>query len=246
MSLPADMGSVDEDGFRVSLEGATLPDFVQMECLAQSNRVFRVTSGHRIGYLFFAKGQMIHALSGDHVGEAAALEILKWRDGSVEPCNVGWPDAPTIRSSWQNLLMLAAQARDESGRHKLVSFPAARSATQSRETTKLAKREDTPMNAPPSSQSQALAQFQAFVRLDTQGNIVSAKGEAEELAPLAAYTARLAELIGNMLGMEGFTSLECSFSTERVFLHRERSGNLVALKVPSDAEVGTLRDRFGL
>jgi hypothetical protein len=247
MSLSADLSSVDDDGFRVSLEGATLPDFVQMECLAQSNRVFRVTSGHRIGYLFFTKGQMIHALSGDHVGEPAALEILKWRDGSVEPCNVGWPDAPTIRSTWQNLLMLAAQARDESGRHKLVSFPGTRSVTQSRDTTtKHAKREDASMNAPPSSQSLSLAQFQAFVRLDTQGNVVSAKGDSEQLAPVAAYTARLAELIGNMLGMEGFTSLECSFSNERVFLHRERSGNLVALKVPIEAEVGPLRERFGV
>src|SRR5476649_19582 len=94
MSLPADQGQLDDDGFHVSLEGATLPDFVQMECLAMSTRVFRITSGHRIGYLFFNKGQMIHALNGDHVGEPAALEILKWRDGSVEPCNVGWPDAP--------------------------------------------------------------------------------------------------------------------------------------------------------
>ncbi len=253
MSLPADKdGVVDDDGFRVSIEGATLPDFVQMECLAMSSRVFRITSGHRIGYLFFNKGQMIHALSGDHVGEAAALDILKWRDGSVEPCNVGWPDAPTIRSTWQNLLLLAAQARDESGRHKLVSFPSNRSATPLRETTKMAKREESSMNAanaPPSSgssQSLSLAQFQAFVRLDPSGNVVSAKGESEELAPVAAYTARLAELIGNMLGMEGFSSLECSFPKERVFLHRERSGNLVGLKVPAEAEVGALRERFGV
>lgn len=248
MSLPADQGQLDDDGFRVSLEGATLPDFVQMECLAMSNRVFRITSGHRIGYLFFNKGQMIHALSGDHVGEPAALEILKWRDGSVEPCNVGWPDAPTIRSTWQNLLLLSAQARDESGRHKLVSFPSNRSATPRSDMTKLAKREDPSMNAnaPPSSSSLSLAQFQAFVRLDAAGNIVSAKGESEELAPVAAYTARLAELIGNMLGMEGFSSLECSYAKEKVFLHRERSGNLVALKVPADAEVAALRERFGL
>ena len=249
MSLHADQSSLDDDGFRVSLEGATLPDFVQMECLANSNRVFRITSGHRIGYLFFNKGQMIHALSGDHVGEAAALEILKWRDGSVEPCSVGWPDAPTIRSTWQNLLLLSAQARDESGRHKLVSFPGNRSATatlRSSDSTQLAKREEPSMNAPPSSQSLSLAQFQAFVRLDPAGNVVSAKGDSDELAPVAAYTARLAELIGNMLGMEGFSSLECAFPKERVFLHRERSGNLVALKVPADADVGALRERFGV
>ncbi|HEY0466272.1 MAG TPA: hypothetical protein VGC79_18805, partial [Polyangiaceae bacterium] len=181
-----------------------------------------------------------------------ALEILKWRDGSVEPCSVGWPDAPTIHSTWQNLLLLSAQAHDESGRHKLVSFPVNRSATATgtgtmrSDPTKLVKREDPSMSAPPSSQSLSLAQFQAFVRLDPAGNIVSAKGESEELAPVAAYAARLAELIGNMLGMEGFSSLECGFPKDRVFLHRERSGNLVALKVPADADVGALRERFGV
>jgi hypothetical protein len=46
--------------------------------------------------------------------------------------------------------------------------------------------------------------------------------------------------------MEGFSSLECGLSKDRVFLHRERSGNLVALKVPADAEVGALRERFGV
>jgi hypothetical protein len=224
-----------------------------MECLAQSNRVFRITSGHRIGYLFFNKGQMIHALSGDHVGEPAALEILKWRDGSVEPCSVGWPDAPTIHSTWQNLLLLSAQARDESGRHKLVSFPGNRNASSTTTTgtlrsdpTQLVNREEPSMSAPPSSRSLSLAQFQAFVRLDPAGNVISAKGDAEELAPVAAYAARLAELIGNMLGMEGFSSLECGFAKNRVFLHRERSGNLVALKIPADAEVGALRERFGV
>ena len=249
MSLPADRNDTDDDGFRVSLEGATLPDFVQMECLANSNRVFRITSGHRIGYMFFNKGQVIHALSGDHVGESAALEILKWRDGSVEPCNVGWPDAPTIGSTWQNLLILSAQARDESGNHRLVSFPVNRNVTAAQratDTTKLAKKEEPPMSAPPSSQSLSLAQFQAFVRLDPAGKIVSAKGDSEEFAPVAAYTARLAELIGNLLGMDGFGSLECSFPKERVFLHRERSGNLVAIKLPAEAEVGALRERFGI
>jgi hypothetical protein len=102
------------------------------------------------------------------------------------------------------------------------------------------------MSAPPSSQPLSLAQFQAFVRLDPAGSIVSAKGDSELLAPVAAYTARLAELIGDMLGMEGFSSLECGLPKERVFLHRERSGNLVALRVPADTEVGALRERFGV
>src|SRR5262249_8465319 len=87
-----------EIGFRASLKGATLPDLVQMECLALSDAAFRITSQNKIGYLFFQRGQIVHALTGDLIGEPAALEILKWQRGVFEPCNVAWPDAPTIQS----------------------------------------------------------------------------------------------------------------------------------------------------
>jgi len=69
------------------------------------------------------------------------------------------------------------------------------------------------LTASSQSQSLSLAQFSGFVRLDTQGNIVSAKG-ARTAGPVAAYTRW--RLIGNMLGMEGFTSLECGAERARV------------------------------
>ncbi len=253
MSLPADRGGLDDDGFRVSLEGAALPDFVQMECLAQSNRVFRITSGHRIGYLFFNKGQMIHALSGDHVGEAAALEILKWRDGSVEPCSVGWPDAR--RSTRPGRVYCSFRPRRATNRgvtsscrfRAIAARLPASSGTLRSDMTKLAKREGPSMSAPPEFTT-TLARAISGLRSARPGgqHRQRKRGLGRARSPVAAYTARLAELIGNMLGMEGFSSLECSFPKDRVFLHRERSGNLVALKVPADAEVGALRERFGV
>ncbi|HEY2407362.1 MAG TPA: DUF4388 domain-containing protein [Polyangiaceae bacterium] len=234
----------NQDGFRVSVNGATLADFVQMECLAQSRQAFRITSADKIGYMYFDGGQILHAISGDHVGEAAALDILKWRDGAVEPCNVGWPDQPTIHANWQSLLLTAAQARDESGRHKLVPFPAQRSLVpRPNETKQPTKAEEKEMSAPPSL---SFANFAAVVRLDPNGNVLNAKGQAEELAPVVAYSARLSELVGNMLGMEGFVALECLFGDERLLMHRERTGNLVALKARVDQDLSAVRELFGI
>jgi hypothetical protein len=233
-----------QDGFRVSVNGASLADFVQMECLARSRQAFRITSAEMIGYLYFEGGQIVHSLTGDHVGEAAALEILNWRDGVVEPCSVGWPDQPTIRSNWQGLLLRVAQAQDESERHKLVSFPAQRSAVPRPAGPKNVHRsEDPQMSAPPNS---SFANFPAVVRLDPNGNVLTAKGNTEELAPVAAYAARLADLVGNLLGLEGLVALECVFADERLIMHRERTGNLIALKARPDQDLSALRELFGI
>ena len=115
-----------ESGFRAHLNGASLADLVQMECLSGRERVMRVSSGGEVGYLFFRGGQIVHAVSRRGIGETAALEILRWNDGTFEPCSAGWPDRDSIGSNWQNLILLAAQHRDESGRHNLVAFPGAR------------------------------------------------------------------------------------------------------------------------
>lgn len=228
----------------MSVNGASLADFVQMECMARSRRAFRVTSAEMIGYLYFDGGQIVHALTGDHTGEAAALEILNWRDGAVEPCSAGWPDLPTIRSSWQGLLLRVAQAQDESGRHNLVSFPTQRAAVPRPAESRNAPRSEEPqMSVPPNS---SFANFLAVVRMDPNGNVLTAKGDTEELAPIAAYAARLADLVGDMLGMESLVALECAFTDERLMLHRERSGNLVALKARPDQDLAAVRELFGI
>jgi hypothetical protein len=120
---PDDALPSEEDGFRASLSGAALPDLVQMECLALTEGSFRVISGGQVGYLFFQRGQLTHALVDDLSGEDAALEILEWQRGTFEPCRVAWPEQPTISMNWQNLLLMSARKRDESGRRRLTAVP---------------------------------------------------------------------------------------------------------------------------
>ncbi len=59
--------------------------------------VVLVTGEGGIGYLYFDHGQIVHAVTTDHMGEAAALEILGWTNGSFQPCNRPWPEAADDR-----------------------------------------------------------------------------------------------------------------------------------------------------
>ena len=247
-----------ESGFRGSVHGASLADLVQMECLSGRERVMRVCSSNEVGYLFFRGGQIVHAVTRRGIGEGAALEILRWNDGTFEPCSAGWPDRDSIGSSWQNLVLLAAQHRDESGRHNLVAFPGARSAGTRAASTPppppppLAP----PPPAPASSRSEArvssestapmLAQVRAAVRIDQSGNIVSSKGDAGDLGQVAAYAARLAELVGDGLGMQGLVSVEVTQQRSRTLIYREKTGNTFALSAAPDADLSQVRERLGL
>jgi hypothetical protein len=218
-------------------------DLVQMECLAHTRGSFRVTSGKKIGYLVFDGGQLIHAITADLTGEVAAFEILGWSEGTFEPCNVGWPEAPTIHSKWESLLLLAAQARDESGR-RVVSLPTRSRAKRSvppAAPAAVATLEPTSMSAIPEP-----GLVQAFIRLDPTGKALATRGDAEELEAVASYTVRLAEIVGEALGLERFVALEAAESTRRWFFHRDKAGNLLALRAGVDGEFSALRQRIGL
>ncbi|HVJ21693.1 MAG TPA: DUF4388 domain-containing protein, partial [Polyangiaceae bacterium] len=116
MAATADRGDGKqgtESGFRAQLSGAALADLVQLECCARTTRVVRVTSSRGIGYLYFHGGEVVHAVTDEATGEAAALEILGWNEGTFEPCQLRVPEEHTIFTNYQGLLLRAAQLHDE-------------------------------------------------------------------------------------------------------------------------------------
>ena len=230
-----------DSGFRATLSGASLADLVQMECLAQSDGAFRINSGQNVGYLFFQTGNLIHAVTDNLSGEGAALEILKWQKGTFEAADASWPSTPTIRTGWQNLLLLAAQARDESGRRQLVSMPAREPSNRSAEPAKPAA-----LLARGHAPDAAFHGVEAFVRLDPSGNVITSRGRGQELAPVAAYAARISAIIGETLGMQQLMALECVRKNSRSIVHVEKSGNLVAVQTVADADLASVRQRVGL
>ncbi len=107
-------------GFAARLDGASLADLVQIECMRGVRRVIRVTSEGRFGYLYFDQGHVVHATSAGRVGESAALWILSWKAGTFEACEQVWPVRHTIQTPVQSLVLRAAQHEDEARRSVTV------------------------------------------------------------------------------------------------------------------------------
>jgi hypothetical protein len=235
-----------ESGFRAQLSGAALADLVQLECSARSTRAVRVTSNQGIGYLYFRDGEIVHAVTGDESGEAAALEILDWHEGSFEPCQLRVPDENTIFASHQGLLLRAAQRHDET-RNRLVGLPKPRTLPrpQLHEVT-AAHMPSTKPPPPPSTAPPVDSVSRHLVRLDRNGNVISAQGQSESLAAIAAYAARIGDLIGDAMGLGALLGVEAELSSEHVFVHAEKSGNLVGLRTSQESDVTQVRARFGL
>lgn len=251
-------GATPAHGFRANLT-ANLTDLVQMECLARSTQVIRVMSRGDVGYLYFQDGEIVHAMSSNAVGEAAALEILGWQEGSFEPSKAGRTSAPTITKSWQALLMLAVTTRDEAERDKnrrrnVVDFPREKSVS----TTMPDKSPPTPSSYPRAPQPSSLPApssapagsgqrgIERAVRLDAGGKVVSTRGDCDELAATTAYATRLAALVGEQMGMDALKVIECvSGSTRRLF-YAEKGGSTIGLEVPEEVDLSALREKLGL
>jgi Domain of unknown function (DUF4388) len=255
-------------GFRAKLAGVSLWDLVQMECMARSRLVVLVTGEGGIGYLYFDRGQVVHAITTDNTGEPAALEILAWTNGSFQPSDRPWPETRTIFTSHEALILQVAKRRDEAS--NLVAFPTRGAAEPAHEAPRDDDAADDvemfeleeegaasmrssdvsdlppPQPPPPARNDFTSADFSVMLRLSPQGAILKNSGGSEELAEMMAYVRRLTDLAGEFLGLEEFTALECTFSKGRCLAFVESNGDTVVLRPRPEANLQALRTRLGL
>ena len=104
-----------QGGFRGVVEHKGLVDIIQLEALAGSSTVLKVTSGGSVGYIWFRDGEVIDAATSGAKGEKAFAEILSWRVGRFELLPPEPDRARAIHASVQGLLLNVAQALDETG-----------------------------------------------------------------------------------------------------------------------------------
>ena len=247
-------------GFRAQISGASLWDLVQMECMSRSRQVFRVSGEGGVGYLYFAEGRVVHAATAKLVGETAALEILGWTNGLFQPCDRAWPAAFSIESSCEGLILRLAKQRDEVSSN-LVSFPG-RGTPDDGDQDQFEEIEiveiheegemrastngDQPAPAVAASRPDISAEFPVTMRLAPGGGIVTSKGADDEMAGVVAYAHRLGQLAGELLGLDPFVAMECTFSGGRLLLFEEENGETVALRPRVESNLQPLRDRLGL
>ncbi|HVR62711.1 MAG TPA: DUF4388 domain-containing protein [Polyangia bacterium] len=265
----------DVIGFRAHLRGASLWDLVQMECLARTRGVFQVTGEGGVGYLYMSDGHVVHAVTRRLDGEAAALEILGWTNGSFQACDRIWPPRPTIDVAYEKLLLQVAKRRDEAQfSSNLVAFPGGASATavavsgavtsvgdqfeileiadetggdeEEPGTMRSTGGMQTSGPAEPPGRGDPTAPFPVVIRLGPGGVVVSSKGASDDQAEAVAYAHRLAQLAGELLGLDPFTAMECTFAQGRCLIYADANGDVVAVRPPADGSLQPLRDKVGL
>jgi hypothetical protein len=212
------------------IDDANLFDFVQQECMRGLTRAVLAHAGGSEGVLYFDDGQLVHAEVADIEGEEAALAILCWRHARVEPSQNMWILANTIETSWQGLLMKAAHRLDEIERSSEITVPKAHVEKAPADLEEFAEFSDTNLTR--------------AVHLDSEGEVIASRGDLQDFPDAVCYAARLAELIGEGLGLERFCGLEC-VTTKRTMIVHVDEDSLVAVEAELSADLTLYRKRAG-
>ena len=84
-----------------NLQDISLPNLVQMLCLDQRQAMLSLKHrGIEEGLIYFADGQIVHALVGPLVGPEAIYKLLSWAEGSFK---VNWQQKKSFLRCKSNL-----------------------------------------------------------------------------------------------------------------------------------------------
>jgi hypothetical protein len=231
-----------DTGFDAKLKGVTLADLIQMKCLSGASECFRINSGQKTGTLYFFKGAITHATAGDLLGDKAVLELLGWTTGTFEPAATAPPADSSVLRSWQNLLLDAAQIRDERSRY----VPLLSQSRESGVRPSLLAPKESPMKTLARPLTAVAPAAVAEVRLDPSGRVVNGKSEYEELTAATAYVLHVAGHIGLNLGLDPFKGGEFKSGDLRTTISVEDNGEVTAVQSKCEADVIGVRGRAGL
>ncbi len=104
---------VGKQGFTGKLDQFDLVDIIQLCCISKRTGCLQISRRNERGVLYLLGGQVIQALSGALEGEEAAYEIIGWSSGQFSFEDGVRPDAQTITSGWEHLVMEGVRRRDE-------------------------------------------------------------------------------------------------------------------------------------
>jgi DNA-binding NtrC family response regulator len=102
-------------GLRGQIGGIGTASFLQMIEMEEKTCSIVVRSMQRSGVLYFRKGRLIGAETMDLKNEAAACEIINWKEAVIEIENVSVDREIGIHRPLMHVLMEAARIKDEAG-----------------------------------------------------------------------------------------------------------------------------------
>jgi hypothetical protein len=227
-----------------------------LQNLVRASGVFVVLSGDRTGALNFSRGQLLHAETGELVGDAAALEILGWREGEFINSERAIPELTSVGSSLDSLLLRLAKDADDG----LPSEPPLSTATGVRRIMEgpssfRTTHQGLGMPSPPPATRLAAAATPGVaagaakaptraseprmgvtnVLVGPQGTLVDGNGiEPETLGARVAYMSRLTDSIGQAMGSGDTRSVRVRNPSSELWLRRYADGHVAASLGPVD------------
>jgi hypothetical protein len=202
-------------GFEGTIQGATLHDLIQMECLTMSTRAVRVTRGGRTGRIFFTGGQIVHAETGELVGERALFELMSWAGGHFGFEDGVRPMEDTIDRDWHGLLLESAHRIDENANANVPTMTAIPMPTISA---------DEVFKDPEILQA---------VQFTEDGTLVTSRAEDPETMQASfAYIEQLTRLVGGALGLEGLQEIHVASGDKKALAVINESQTTVVITTP--------------
>jgi hypothetical protein len=249
--------SRSQGGFRAHLQGIGLQDLLTLQNLVKASGVFVVLSGDRTGTLHFARGQLVHAETADLIGDAAAIEILGWREGEFINSERTSSERSTVTSTVDGLLSKLNKVEDErpseppltsaTGVRRRMEGPGPasfRTTHQGLGAPNLAPARGLAAAATPGTAAGApKAPTRAGearpgvtnVLVNPHGALVDGNGaDPDTLGSKVAYMARLTELISQAMGSGDPRSVRVRNTGSELTLRRHADGHVSASLGPAD------------
>jgi hypothetical protein len=191
-----------------------------------------------VGYLFFLKGELVHASSLELEGEAAAAEILCWREARLSWCERRWPNTRSITKDVSELLRQPPPMPvDLAGPLDVEDEPPPES--QARPATTSPRFSSEPRFPTATGVSRALlgAGFKNALCVSSAGLVGEARGNYQHLKAIVHGSALLGDLFGTALGVGPLIAAEISSTGFHRVLARSGEGGAAGETVGGNALV---------
>jgi len=101
------------EGFTGAMRHVGLQEVIQLECIGRHSSILEVRNAQTRGQIYIETGTVIHASTGNLIGEKAFQQLLAFKGGEFQVQPFKAPPQRTIQGSWEVLLMEAARTSDE-------------------------------------------------------------------------------------------------------------------------------------
>jgi len=93
--------------FSGTIDYIRLIDLIQVSCLAKMSHIIKVDSPAATGTVYLDSGNVVHAESGDTIGEECFFKLLQWERGRFETLPLPEGVTASINRPWEYLLIQA-------------------------------------------------------------------------------------------------------------------------------------------